>query len=177
MKNISLDIKVAVITSFILIAAVFRFLPHAPNFTPLMAIALFSGVMFDNKKLAFLVPFSAMLVSDIFLGFHSAMPAVYLSFGIMVYFGILISTKKSILQITLTSLSGAVVFFILTNFAVWLTFNIYTKDIAGLMLCYEAAIPFFRNTLISTMVFSYVLFGAYALTERFVPKLQKVEIK
>jgi hypothetical protein len=177
MKNINLDTKFAAITIFILAAALFRFLPHAPNFTPLMAIALFGGAMFSNKKIAFIIPFAAMLISDIFLGFHSAIIAVYVSFAILVYFGIIISKKKSLISITLTSVSGAVIFFILSNFAVWLTFGIYSKDLAGLIACYEAAIPFFRNTLFSSLLFSYVLFGGYALTERFVPKLQKVKIE
>lgn len=161
-----LDIRFLVLTALVLITALTRFLPHAPNFTPLMSIALFAGALFNNKKLAYLIPFAAMFISDVFLGFHSMMPAVYVSFALMVFMGMKIKNNKSFLNITVSSLSGAVIFFVLTNFAAWLSYDMYAKDFSGLLLSYEAALPFFRNTLISSVLFSYLLFGSYALAQK-----------
>lgn len=161
----SKNLKLLIFTTFIILVALTRFIPHSPNFTPLLAIALFSGYFFENKKLAFIIPFAAMFISDIFLGFHSAMYSVYLSFGLIILLGFLIKSNKSFLKITISSVAASLIFFIVTNFGVWLSFNLYPTTLSGLLLCYEAAIPFFRNTLLSTFLFSGILFGSVYLYE------------
>ena len=83
-----------VLTGMIIAAAFFRFLPHPPNFVPIAAMALFGGAYFSNKKLAFLVPFAAMIISDMVIGFHSVMWAVYLSFALIVVIGMSVRRNK-----------------------------------------------------------------------------------
>ena len=68
--NSLINKKQLVIILFIAVAAIFRLLPHLPNATPIAAMALFSGVYFNNKKYAFIIPLLAMFLSDLFLGFY-----------------------------------------------------------------------------------------------------------
>ena len=79
MKYRTFTPRFVVVVSVIIIAALLRLLPHWPNFTPIAAMALFAGTYFDRKQYAFAIPFASMILSDIILGLHSNMPAVYLS--------------------------------------------------------------------------------------------------
>ena len=169
------NLKLIMIASMIVLAAATRFLPSAPNFTPMIAIAIFSGAMIKNKYMAAALPLSAMLLSDILIGFHSMIPAVYLSIVLAIFAGRMIKNNKNVLNIAGGSLISAVLFFLITNFAAWLVFGNYTKDLAGLIHAYQMGIPFFRNTLLSTGIFSTALFGAYALAEKFIPQLKTNE--
>lgn len=156
----------------ILFAAFSRLIPHAPNFTPVISTALFAGA-YLQKRFAFLVPVAAMLMSDIVIGFYSpgSMTFVYGSLLLIVALGLTMSNKASVTRIAGLSLVGAVLFFVLTNFGVWLVpGSMYPKTLAGLIECYVMAIPFFGNTLLSTLVYSAAMFGAYEAAERFVFK-------
>ena len=148
-----------VIISFIFVAIIFRLVPHIPNVTPITAAALFSGVYFNNKKFAFIVPLVAMLISDLFLGFSGITLFVYAAFILVSYIGIS-SKKMSIKTVLLSSLS----FFIITNFGVWLIG--YPKTINGLVECYTLAIPFFRNSLIGDLFFSAVLYFGFEFVSK-----------
>ncbi len=154
----------------VVMAVLTRFLPVPPNFSPIIALALFSGVYFANKKFAFAVPMAAMLISDIFLGFHYDMFAVYASFALMVLLGTTLK-KATVANVALSSIGGAVLFFVVTNFSVWITSGMYAHSFSGLMLCYEAAVPFFRNTVASALLYSAVMFGAYELSAKYLPAL------
>ena len=145
--NSLLSKKQIIISSFILMAFLFRLIPHIPNVTPITAVALFSGVYFTNKKYAFIIPMVAMFLSDLILGFSSISLFVYAAFILVGYIGIA-SKKMSVKTILLSSIS----FFIITNFGVWLSW--YPKSLNGLLECYTLAIPFFRNSLIGDFVFS-----------------------
>jgi hypothetical protein len=151
----------------ILLAVVARLVPHAPNFTPIGGLALFSGTNFRNK-FSFLIPISAMVISDIFLGFHKTIPYVYLSFIIIYFIGrkIKINRWQKLLSASLVS---SFLFFLITNFGVWLHFDMYPKTIAGLTQCYVMAIPFFRNTLISDLIYSFSFFYGYRFLSNFLP--------
>ena len=143
-----------VIILFVVIAIIFRLVPHIPNVTPIAAAALFSGVYFTNKKYAFIIPLLAMFLSDLFLGFSGITLFVYAAFALVSYIG-LTSKKVSIKTILLSSIS----FFIITNFGVWLLY--YPKSFAGLVECYTLAIPFFRNSLIGDFVYSGILYFGF----------------
>ncbi|MBZ0199472.1 MAG: hypothetical protein K8H86_06365, partial [Ignavibacteriaceae bacterium] len=125
-----------VLSGMVLAAAFFRFLPHPPNFVPIAAMALFGGAYFTNKKLAFIIPFAAMLLSDLVLGFHAAMWAVYLSFALIVVIGMSISRNKKAGSVILAAVSASVSFFIITNFAHWLIDPMYAKTSVGLAACF-----------------------------------------
>ena len=146
--------KQLVIILFIVVAAMFRLMPHFPNVTPITAMALFSGVYLTNKKLAFIIPILAMLISDLFLGFSSITLFVYAAFILVSYIGI--SSKKVSIKTILLSSIG---FFIITNFGVWL-FG-YPKTLNGLMECYTLAIPFFRNSLIGDFFYAGVMYYGF----------------
>jgi hypothetical protein len=154
-----LNKKQLVIISFIVIAAILRLLPHLPNVTPITAMALFSGVYFTNKNLAYIVPLLAMLLSDIFLGFSGITIFVYAAFILVSYIG-LSSKKVSIKTILISSIS----FFVITNFGVWLIG--YPKTFNGLMECYTLAIPFFRNSLLGDFFFAGVMYYGFEFVSK-----------
>jgi hypothetical protein len=163
--------RILFIAVSIFVIAFARILPHPFNVTPIAAIALFGGAMFSKRWMAFLIPMAAMLVSDIFIGFHNTMWAVYLSFGLTVLLGMNLSNDRSPIKIGVSSLAGSVLFFLITNFAVWYGDTFYTQDLAGLMTSYAAGVPFFRNGILGDLFFNLVLFGGYqAITAKF-PKL------
>ena len=164
--------------SLILIALVLltRLLPHAPNFTPVISVILFSAMCF-TKKFSWIVPFVAIIISDFILGatgkFHYLSLAfvdgglsihftwlfvlVYLSF-IIIYLFCKYSSKITAINVIANTLVGSVLFFVLSNFAVWITGG-YPMNMSGLIACYAAGIPFFKNTLLSTLLYSGVLFA------------------
>lgn len=145
----------------VITAIFFRFIPHFANFSPILAIALFGGV-YLNKKYALFVPLLFMAITDIFLGIHNTMFFTWGSILLTSWLGILLRQKKNVLNITMGSFSSALIFFIITNFGVWLM-GWYPRTINGLITCYTLAIPFFRTTVISTLLFSFILFGIYEL--------------
>jgi len=156
----------------VLAAAASRLIPHPPNFTPIAAIALFGGATFSDKRLAFLVPLLAMALSDIVIGgFSIVTPFVYTSFSAIVCIGLLLRASKDPIRIGGASVAGALLFFVVTNFAVWLVAGYYPKTLAGLEACFVAAIPFFRNTLLSDLLYTGLLFGLWFLAERRWPSL------
>lgn len=152
--------------TIILLAVIARLIPHAPNFAPIGGLALFSGANFKNK-IALLIPLTAMFISDIFLGFHKTVPYVYLSFIIIALIGGLIKNNKwqSLLKASLVS---SVLFFLITNFGVWATGTMYQKNLSGLIQCYGFGVPFFRNTLISDLFYTFSFFYGYRFLSKFI---------
>lgn len=154
-----LNKKQIVLLLFILVAAVIRLFPHLPNVTPITAMALFSGVYFNNKKLALLVPLLAMAVSDVFLGFSTISIFVYAAFILVGVIG-MTSKKMSVTSVLLSSIS----FFIITNFGVWLIG--YPKTLDGLIECYTLAIPFFRNSLIGDVFYAALMYFSFEFVSK-----------
>jgi hypothetical protein len=174
--NSSLTPRFLVLAGMILIAAFTRLIPHPPNFTAIGAMALFGGAYFSRKSLAFAVPLAAMFLSDLIIGFHQGMYAVYLSFIFIVMIGLTLKNKKKAGNVFLASVSASVLFFVITNFAQWLSYPLYSKDIAGLIACYVAAIPFFHYTLLGDLFFVGALFGLFELAKMKFPQLAKVKV-
>jgi len=167
--------KLFIVLAIIGVAALFRFLPHPPNFVPLTAIALFAGAYITDKRLAFLIPIGAMFISDAIIGFHNTMLFVYASLIAMVGIGMLLQNRKRVAPIAIAAISGSILFFIVTNFGVWAMGTMYPKTIEGLISCYVAAIPFFRNALAGDIIYVTLLFGSFALAQRWVPALRAQE--
>ena len=162
----------------IIAAVVLRLFPIAPNFAPIGAIALFGGACLSNKKLAFFLPISMMVLSDTLLhffspswGFHQTMPFVYVSFLIIALLGMLTGEKKNIIRIGSASLAGSILFFLITNFGVWIYF--YPQNLQGLVTCYVKALPFLTNTVASDLIFNSILFGSFYLVNSRIPVSQK----
>lgn len=143
------------------------------NFTPIAAIALFGGTMFYNRGLAFVAPLSILFITDVIIGWHDTMWAVYGSFLLIVIIGQLIRKNPTMLSAMGGALAGSVLFFLITNAAAWLSIAEYSKDLSGLMNCYVAGLPFFRGTLVGDLLFTAVLFGSFKLAELRFPKLVK----
>ncbi len=162
------------ITSVIVFGALMRLIPHWPNFTPIAAMALFGGAYFSKKHLALLIPLGAMLISDMFLGFHQWMIAVYISFAIVVGIGFLLKTRIKVGTVLLASLSSSLLFFIITNFAMWVGSPFYPQNFVGLMECYTAALPFLNNGILGDLFFSTIFFGGFYLAQIRFPALAKV---
>jgi len=175
MKEKIFSNKFLVLTGLVLLAAISRLIPHPLNFAPITGMALFSAVYFDEKKFAFTVPVLAMFLSDLIIGLHQTMITVYLSFLLIVGIGFLIKNKKSVGTVALASVGSSVLFFILTNFGVWVLETMYAKDFSGLLLCYTAAIPFFQNTLLSDLFYTGLLFGVYEVVKVKLPQTVKVQ--
>jgi hypothetical protein len=152
----------------ILFAAFSRLLPHPPNFAPIAAIALFSGVYLD-KRYAFVIPLTAMLISDAVIGFHIYLAWVYAAFIVIACIGLWLKNHKKALYIAGASLASSVVFFVISNFGVW-AMGGFGRSLAGLSECYVMAIPFFGNTIMGDMFYTAVMFGAYELVNLFVKK-------
>lgn len=152
------------------VAALTRFLPHPPNVTPLAALAL-TGALYLDRRYAFILPLAAMLLSDLFLGMHRIMPFVYVSFAASSAIGLWLRGRRSIPVIAGASLGGSVLFFLVTNFGVWLVGDggVYSKNWAGLVECYVAAVPFFRNTVMGDLVYVALLSGTFEVARRWIP--------
>jgi hypothetical protein len=124
-------------------------------------MALFSGAHINNKTLALSIPLFAMFMSDIFIGFYDAALAVYIGMIIPVFLGSYMR-KNNIVAISAMSALSALIFFIISNLGVWALTPYYAKNMMGLITCFIAAIPFFTNTLMSTMLYSVLFFALFS---------------
>lgn len=167
------NIEFLVALLFLLVGIGLRLIPHAPNFTPIAALALFGAVYFP-KKIAVILPLVAMFISDIFIGFYDPkiMIAVYGSFALCAIIGFWLKNHKKWYNILGSSVLASLIFFFATNFAVFAFSPWYAKSFAGLAQCYVMALPFFRNTLLGDIFFVSVFFGAYEMAKVWAIKFQ-----
>jgi len=168
----SLISKFAQPAVFIAIGALSRVIPHPANFAPITAMALFGGV-YLNKKQALTLPILAMILSDFVIGFDS-LPmrlSVYGSFILAVLIGFWVKSHKNAKNIIFASLISSILFFVITNFAVWAFGTMYLKSLTGLAECYLMAIPFFRNTILGDLVYTGAFFGVYNLLLNISPRV------
>jgi hypothetical protein len=167
--------RAVIVVCLIAFAAVVRILPHPWNFTPLGAMALFSGAKLGRSSKAFLFPLAAIFFGDLFVGLHWLMPVVYLSVALSVAIGIFFRSRQSFGPLAIATLVGATQFFLTTNWAMWAFGTTYPKSLSGLLACYAAGVPFFRNTLAGDAFYAFALFGGFRLIEKTIPALRSVE--
>lgn len=150
------------ILALITVAVASRLLPHPPNVSPIAALALFGGATL-SLPWSIAVPATAMLLSDVFIGFDSfpVTLSVYGSFFVTVAFGAWLRARPSPWRILAASLGASVLFYLVTNAAVWRFSGLYPRTADGLVWSYIYAIPFFRHTLLGDLTYSAVLFSAY----------------
>ncbi|MFT5388092.1 MAG: hypothetical protein ACI9E5_001227 [Candidatus Omnitrophota bacterium] len=146
--------------ALIILGLITRLIIHIPNVTPILAIALFGGV-YLKKRTALWMPIILMIISDFIIGFHPTLFFTWASILLITGIGMLLKSKLSTKNSVITAIGSSVLFFVVTNFGVWISTAMYAKNLTGLVECYTLAIPFFTNTLISTLVYTVVLFGAY----------------
>lgn len=160
----SKKMQIILVIAIILLAAVSRLVKHPFNFTPVAAMAIFAGC-YLHKKWGLILPLGAMFVSDYFIGFYDwqVMASVYLSMALAFVIGWFLYYHKKWYNVIFAALGSSVIFFLITNFAVWAFFDWYPHTWQGLMVNYTLALPFFRNTLAGDLFYTGVLFGAYEL--------------
>lgn len=156
----------AALLATIVAAAAMRLVPHPPNFTPIAAMALVSGAYLPRQAMSFVAPFGALLLSDAILGFYSGVGVVYAAFALTILIGWVLASKRSALRIGIATVASSVLFFIVTNFGMWLSSGIYPRTGQGLVDCYVAAVPFFRNSLAGDIFYSAALFSILSLSPR-----------
>jgi hypothetical protein len=174
MNSKTINPRFIFVAGIILFGALMRLVPHWPNFTPIAAMALFGGAYFNKKYLAFLIPIAALLISDLILGFHAYLIAVYISFAIIVGLGIIMRNRIKVGSVLLGSVSASLLFFIITNFAVWLGSPFYPQNALGLMESFTAGLPFLNNGLLGDLFYNTVFFGGFYLVQQRFPVLARV---
>lgn len=156
----------------LVIAAAFtRLFPHYPNCTAVGAMAIFSGSVIRDKKLVFLLPLGALLLSDICLQLFTSTKGFYGTSQYFVYAAFIIITalatlirKKSVVQIAFAAIWSAVIFFIISNFGVWFNSDFYPKTLTGLGACLWSGVPFYRNELFGNFLLNLIMGNAFYLT-------------
>jgi len=152
--------KNIVIASIIILAVLSRLVPHPPNFAPITGIALFSSKKINNKLFGVFLPIIPLFISDLFIGISFINIFVYLSFVIIYFLGS-ISSKIEVKLVFLSS----VIFFILTNLGVW--YLGYPRNVEGLITCFTLAVPFFVNTILGDLFYSFIFFRSYKAAKKF----------
>jgi hypothetical protein len=158
----------------LVIGALSRIAPHPANVTAVGALAVFSGSRYGAAK-ALGITVATMLISDAVLGFHSVMWATYGSFALSVLLASFLLRKQSLVRIAGVTLASSILFYLITNFAVWLVpGSVYPKTFAGLLDSYIMALPFFRNSLIGDFSYTAIFFGGYELVTLFSRRLKVI---
>ncbi len=150
---------------FLAVGALVRFIPHPYNLTPLTAMALFAGASLP-APVALVLAVGALFVGDVALGWVAQNLMGYLAIGLTVLLGLGVRRGRRPVAITGAALSGSLIFFLLSNFGVWLEGLLYPKTWAGLVACYVAGIPFYRHQLLGDLAYTALLFGGFALVCR-----------
>lgn len=153
--------NVSIAVTLVLLAATLRLLPHPENFAPITAVAIFGGAML-SRRLGVFVPLAAIIVTDMIIGLHDLIPVTWGSFALIALTSNVWLKKPTLPKGAALALGSSLFFFVTTNFAVWLTSGMYDRTLAGLARCFTLALPFFRNTLTSDLIYTGALFGLYA---------------
>jgi hypothetical protein len=181
---------ILLITGLIVLAVLARLLPHATNFTPIGAIALFCAAYIPKKKWALITPLAALWISDLLLNnlvyaeyyegfawFTSGFLYIFGAIAMIAVLGYYLLKKVTLPRVLGSAFGAAVLFFIISNFGVWVSGTLYPMSLEGLIACYTAAIPFFHYTLAGNVVYSVALFGAYEYAKYKMPELELAEAK
>lgn len=174
-----LTIQTGAVALIVLLAAFSRIVPHMPNFSPLGGIALFGAAHFSKKWLAFLIPFIAVWLSDLFLNnviygqyyseftwFYSGFYWQYGSFLLIALLGTFLFKKINAKRVMGGIAASSALFFLISNFGVWAGGTMYPPTLSGLMACYAAGLPFLQGTVAGDLVYTTSLFGGYYLLQR-----------
>lgn len=179
-----IHVRFAVISAMILMAAVSRLIPHPSNFAPIGGMALFAAAYFDKKLWAYVVPIVSMWLSDLllnnviygdyfshFVWFYPGSYWTYVAFAAIACMGLVLLKKIRVERILVAGVLASMLFFVLSNFGVWFSTDLYPKTREGLMLCYAAGLPFLKNTFLGDVVYTAILFGSYEVAIRKIPFL------
>ena len=189
MEKTKITLRFGVISVIIILAAMSRLIPHPANFTPIGGMALFGAAYYSKRYWVFIIPLVSMWLADLvlnnvvyaryfdhFVWFYQGCYWTYGAFILIGLIGIVTLKKTRVQNIILASLLASIVFFLVSNYGVWASATMYPKDFSGLITCYTAGLPFFKNTLLGDLVYTGVLFGAFEFAQRRIPALQLQKI-
>jgi len=154
--------KASIIFSLMLLGVLGRLMPHLPNATPIAAVAL-AASRYLGRAWSVIIPLAAMLITDSIIGFYDVriLLSVYVSFALIGGIGWVLRGRQDVGTSLLVILSASLLFFLITNFAVWFFSPWYEKSLSGLLYCYLLGLPFMRNMLLGDLLFSAVLLGNF----------------
>jgi len=143
------------------VMAISRLVPHPANFTAMVAVALFAGSFWRGSNLRFIVPLAAMFATDLYLGMYPGAMFNYVALAL----GVLVAPLllASAWRVLASGVVASVIFFVVSNLGVWWSTGLYPRTGAGLIDCYIMGLPFLQNTVVSTLFYSFVIYGAYRL--------------
>lgn len=156
---------IAVAMILIAIAVAYRLFPHPANFTAITAVALFAGTILP-RRYALAVPLIAIVVSDVFIGLHSLFLVTWATLVVVTWLSHQYLRNISSLRVMSASVGASALFFLTSNFAVWVEGRLYDHTWSGFVTCFYNALPFFRSSLLGDLLFSGILFGSYALIHK-----------
>lgn len=172
-----------VILGAVLLACFSRVIQHW-NFAPMTAMALFAAATLTDRRLGVFVPLLSLFASDLCIealhrygvmptwGIYEGMWATYLATFLIALMGLALRKHRNAPNIAGATLAGSLVFFIVSNFGAWLPGTLYPLTLRGLITCYVAGIPFFERSLLGDAVYATMLFGGFALVEKWLPVTQ-----
>lgn len=162
MSKFSIDKPALIALALIIFGITLRLVPHVANFAPVGAIAIFGGAVL-SARFALWLPLVIMIASDMLLGFHDTVLFTWGGFMLVGLFGMTLKKRSNAERVPLGALASAIIFYLVSNFGVWLEGRLYVHTWQGLVDCYIAGLPFLQTSLIADIIFAAVLFGAYAL--------------
>lgn len=139
----------------VMVVVAFRLIPHPANFTPIGAVAILLGMWIRPRLFSLVISIGMLFISDLIIGFYPGMFFVYLAYALTVLFSSLLLDRVSWTKSGVALLSSSLIFFLVSNFGVWLQFGLYPKTVHGLWECYIAAIPFLKNSLMANLSFGF----------------------
>lgn len=146
----------------LIVAGISRFIPHPYNFTAIGALALFSGTLLKKNRIAYLLPFIVLFISDWIIGFHFSMLPVYACFAFTVFLGEKFGAASQPLRTGLLSVISSVVFFLVTNLPVWYSdLSLYPITINGTLQSYTNGLPFLKNQILGDLFYNFLFFGSF----------------
>jgi hypothetical protein len=169
-----MTVRLTTLFGLMLLAVLSRLLPHPPNATAIAALALFGGAHFVERRWAFAMPIAAMLISDLVIGFHEHVWFVYGSFLVITCIGCWLRRHRTALPIAGATVLSSAIFFLITNFGVWMSGTMYPRTFEGLSACYVAALPFFNYTLAGDVLYTFGLFGCAWAADRWMSRVAEV---
>ena len=184
-----INLRFSVISSIILLAAISRLIPHPSNFAPIGGMALFGAAYYVKQYWAFIIPIISMWISDLainniiygqyfdhFVWFYQGCYWTYGAFALIALIGFGVLKKIRIKNLLVASFLASLIFYLLSNLGVWISTNMYPKNFGGLITCYIAGLPFFKNTLLGDLFYTGLLFSTFELAQHKIPSLQPEQV-
>jgi len=176
-SNLTSGFDIIILAALMILTVLTRFFLLAPNLSPVLGLALFSGMIVKDRKLAFVLPLAALLLSDLVLGLYDGIGFVYLSYAAAISIGMFL-TPVRVVNVFVSSMGASLIFFIFSNLGVWMFSGLYPQSASGLAQCFVMALPFFHYTYLGTLLGAGALLGDYSMVSKVKSQIrQSAQIK